>query len=182
MGKDSARGSWDERLKEKGKVLCKTLRAMKPNVFSFLHSLQWWVTFSFVFCFFLKLFCILKSALISTRNPWDILNAVQWERAVTVEGTDPARACGGRQRRPLPHSWRPRALREVTSLQGRSVFPQLNAVVCRQAAAREPSALHVEEFSEGNFGCNIELMSVVPSLKKQTNRNRTSERRGSCYS
>lgn len=150
MGKDSVCWSWDERLKEKGKVLCKTLWAMKPNVFSFLHSLQWWVTFSF----FENYFRILKSALISTRNPWDILNTIQWKRTITVE-RNWFNPCKQMKTTPIISTlicWSPGDLNEVKSFQGQSVYPQLKAMVWHFAAL-EPSALHVEKFSKGNFGC-----------------------------
>lgn len=38
-------------------------------------------------------------------------------------------------------------------------------------AALEPSALHTEDFSKGNFGCILELTSVVPSLNTQVRTN-----------
>lgn len=50
------------------------------------------------------------------------------------------------------HLLEPMGPKEVKSFQGQSVYPQLKAMVWHFAAL-EPSALHVEKFSKGNFGC-----------------------------
>lgn len=154
--------------RRKEKILRETRWAMKPNVFSFLRSLQWWVTFSY----FLKLFSYFKNCPNFHKESLRHTQHYTVKRTITVKRDrfQPFRADEDKvtsSQRPITCTLICRSRRGLSDtgwsqFRANQFIPQATAMVWHLAA------LNGERLSKGELWVHIELTSVVPSSKKQT--------------